>query len=1176
MKSILKKPVVQAVLKKIWIVLAILIILGAILSSVFRSLTPWAKQYKAQVEHQLSQILAQPVRIGSMETGWYWFEPVIKLKQVDILNGGNTAIHLDKLYIGLNIFQSIWQRQVQPSMLYFDTVHLVFQENAGKWQLKGLSTDSLLSQENNPDKIQALLVWLAKQESLIIRHAWLDLHFCNGKILTIRGLDLSIINSGTYYKLKGVASLEQARTSLFKLSGELHFNPYQLKETKGQIYLSAKNIAPAKWPVNIPNLSQYFEDGEGDLDLWLDIKNGAISLLQSQFQFKQLALHLANQNTQLIQNLKANLVWKPTDKGWQFQADQIQLRASGVNWPQNQLSINFDKKQHAYQVFVKTIILESLFSLHIDWPESILKLQRLNPHGLLSNSQILMKDNQASYLLTRFDNLAWATQDKGLQVDNLAGVLNWQAQEGRLELDSEKTLVAVKGYPSQQINLLNGAFEWKEINTGLRVSIDRFVLSQADLTLSTEGVFDKVSKESLGYVRLNADFSGNNIEQWIALIPSKYLKPKLNEWLKNDLKHIAKASGKIHIDGNFKDFPFDNQSGQFSIVSHALGADLFINPKWPLISDIEAYIRVNNRNLDIDIVNADFHGVPAKQMNLRIDDIGKDNEKLLIHGLIQAAAQNIQAYVMDSPLQNKLWALKRMTIEDLISLNLRLEFPLHNDNNPTLVQGDIDFKNNSLLLQNAMGSLKVEELSGPLHFDEKGITESSLTASALGYPFNIKIQGLASSKPHTSVLVNGECSIDALKSHFNLPIFSVLKGRFLVQSELILPNNPQDYASLSLKSDLQGLAINLPAPLGKTYDAKVPTEVNLDFENTIRLRARYNDHLSGDFQIKEELGKYAMSSGEIRLGTAQALDQKLPGIAIVGDLDAFDLPAWSHVLTQFSSGKNKTALLKDLRIIHVSLGKLTFLNQSFDKISIKTKILPDKSWSFNIKQKNIAGDLVYQPTGHFLSGYLKHLHLESFESPKSSQRFHPKQIPNLNLRIDNFSLGSKQIGNMTLKTQSSKQQLLIQYCRIESPFYQVDIHGDWAQQENSNKTQFELHLQIQNLAKSLQHWNIVPAVDASRGEMEFRGAWNESLLNFSLASLNGSMNLKLKNGVITHLSPETEEKLGLGKLLSILSLQTIPRRLKLDFSDLSQKGFSFDTFQGHFDVRKRHYENFRQ
>jgi uncharacterized protein YhdP len=86
--------------------------------------------------------------------------------------------------------------------------------------------------------------------------------------------------------------------------------------------------------------------------------------------------------------------------------------------------------------------------------------------------------------------------------------------------------------------------------------------------------------------------------------------------------------------------------------------------------------------------------------------------------------------------------------------------------------------------------------------------------------------------------------------------------------------------------------------------------------------------------------------------------------------------------------------------------------------------------------------------------------------------------------------------------------------------------------------------------------------------MQFIGGWPGAINDFSLAKANGHVYIELKDGRITSLSKEVEEKLGMGKLLSILSLQTIPRRLKLDFSDLSQNGYSFDTFKGNFILKK--------
>ena len=44
-------------------------------------------------------------------------------------------------------------------------------------------------------------------------------------------------------------------------------------------------------------------------------------------------------------------------------------------------------------------------------------------------------------------------------------------------------------------------------------------------------------------------------------------------------------------------------------------------------------------------------------------------------------------------------------------------------------------------------------------------------------------------------------------------------------------------------------------------------------------------------------------------------------------------------------------------------------------------------------------------------------------------------------------------------------------------------------------------------------------------------------------------------------------KMGIGRFLSIFSLQSIPRRLSLDFSDLTQKGYSFDSITGDYTLR---------
>ncbi len=125
------------IIHKFWMPFAIFLILLAILFSLFRALTPWATQYKGEVEHHLSTLLGQPVQISSMETSWYWFEPVLRLNNVTLSDSQDHALKLNKLLVGINLFSSLWHWHIQPGILYIDDVHLILRQVNGRWQLMG-------------------------------------------------------------------------------------------------------------------------------------------------------------------------------------------------------------------------------------------------------------------------------------------------------------------------------------------------------------------------------------------------------------------------------------------------------------------------------------------------------------------------------------------------------------------------------------------------------------------------------------------------------------------------------------------------------------------------------------------------------------------------------------------------------------------------------------------------------------------------------------------------------------------------------------------------------------------------------------------------------------------------------------------------------------------------------
>ncbi len=72
-------------------------------------------------------------------------------------------------------------------------------------------------------------------------------------------------------------------------------------------------------------------------------------------------------------------------------------------------------------------------------------------------------------------------------------------------------------------------------------------------------------------------------------------------------------------------------------------------------------------------------------------------------------------------------------------------------------------------------------------------------------------------------------------------------------------------------------------------------------------------------------------------------------------------------------------------------------------------------------------------------------------------------------------------------------------------------------------------------------------------------SWQGGVEDFRLEDLIGTVSLKMGKGQFLKVEP------GAARLLGLLSLQSLPRRISLDFRDIFTDGFAFDAIQG--DVR---------
>jgi uncharacterized protein YhdP len=111
------------------------------------------------------------------------------------------------------------------------------------------------------------------------------------------------------------------------------------------------------------------------------------------------------------------------------------------------------------------------------------------------------------------------------------------------------------------------------------------------------------------------------------------------------------------------------------------------------------------------------------------------------------------------------------------------------------------------------------------------------------------------------------------------------------------------------------------------------------------------------------------------------------------------------------------------------------------------------------------------------------------------------------------------------------------------------------------QSSLNVSIESQDVAKSLQSLGFAGGLTGDKGLIVANINWTDSPFGDVADSLGGTIHVKLQNGQIVEVQP------GAGRVFGLLSLNALPRRLLLNFSDVFSKGFGYDSIEGDFIVK---------
>ena len=121
---------------------------------------------------------------------------------------------------------------------------------------------------------------------------------------------------------------------------------------------------------------------------------------------------------------------------------------------------------------------------------------------------------------------------------------------------------------------------------------------------------------------------------------------------------------------------------------------------------------------------------------------------------------------------------------------------------------------------------------------------------------------------------------------------------------------------------------------------------------------------------------------------------------------------------------------------------------------------------------------------------------------------------------------------------------------------EIEADGAWEQIDGQSKSSLNGKLISKSLGSLLKDTGVTNKLKDVPADIYFDLHWLGEPQEFSKDRLNGYVQIKSGPGRLLDVEP------GIGRIFGLLSLSTLQRRLQLDFSDLVEKGMSFDKVKG--------------
>ncbi|WP_338620717.1 YhdP family protein [Paludibacterium sp. THUN1379] len=1114
---------------------------------------PNLDRYRHALEQQSAQVLGRQVHIARLSGSWDGIAPRFELRALSIDDPHGNPLTLDRIVV-VPSWKSLLAFEPRMALIQITSPSLdIRRGHDGRFYLNGFPLSGnkpRAAGAANPGDL------LLRQSRILIsgaRIAWQDEYLGLPRLTLARGR-LELTSGLLSHELRLSGRPPAAVGDSFELSGNWrgdHLDEWS--QWRGSVSASLQGARVSPWSRYLQNFG-LLSRGEGDGSIELAFAGGRINSLQADVKVRNAAYTLPGASELTLPALGGHLQLERNGEVYQINATHLSLLgANGPVFEDSSINGYWDTgAPGGGELHVDNVNLAALqpFLRALGIDRNPL-LARFAPAGQLKNLSVSWQGRIDAPTRYRFESsftrLAWQPFGEVPGVTGVKGSVSFDQTGGKLRVDHAETVTMPHIFPLPlRFGSLAADVGWRSSGQGIDVRFDRLQFANDDLQGSVTG-----SYRNTGSGAGQIDLTGQ-IGQVSAVRVADYLPYQAGtdtlKWLRAALKAGTLESAQLRLRGNLDQFPFKGgQGGEFLVQGNVRHASLKFDPAWPVLEGFDAALLFKNERMDIRSAQVTTLGNRLNQVQVSIPDLSAQDIHLEIQGQSSGPLADMLRYTAHSPVDGWLSGfLGKTHASGAAALRLQLSIPLSGNNGPK-VNGQLQLMNNQLALT-ALPLPPLQAATGTLAFNERGVATSGIHFNAFGGPFLLRANTDANARMHFSV--DGQADSHQVLAQYVDFLAPHITGSSHYQARFTLHNGLE---SLQVGSDLRGTQLSAPAPLAKAAGDALP------FNLTMLPARQPANGMRLDFSAGSQIaGRVRFDAEGNALGTEVVVgrllgEQPAPGIHVKVALPVVDAQAWTNWALAGVPAQSQSQAMPPL-YIELASPEIHWGALAIHKASLWLGHSPgDARWHAMVDAAEAKGEVDYDPNGNGSIRARLPLLVLNPAWRGGSGGSGPASLPAMDIHVSKLVFKGNTLGSLQLNARYLARDWLLDDVSLTLP--EGTLSGS-ARVLDAGRVETRFKGQATDVGKLLSRFGEGDTFNKGHGSLSGSLSWPGGLSDFNPAALSGQVSISLADGRFAKVDP------GVARLLGVLSLQSLPRRIHLDFTDVFSEGFAFDSLRG--------------